>query len=118
LLLVITFYIISIFILFKFLYYLTNIKMARHKKFRRKTFRKKHKSRRGRKITSNKTRHFRGGIDVMDFSKGLIKTAAKGAVAAAATTPQGRIAAAVSKTPIGQALQAKVQEKLLSSATS
>jgi hypothetical protein len=61
--------------------------MARHKKFRRKTFRKKHKSRHGRKITSNKTRHFRGGINVT-VSKGIVNTAVKGAVAAAATTPQ------------------------------
>ena len=36
--------------------------MARRKIFGKKTFSKKHKSRRGRKITSNKTRRFRGGI--------------------------------------------------------
>ena len=35
--------------------------MARRKIFGKKTFSKKHKSRRGRKITSNKTRRFRGG---------------------------------------------------------
>ena len=42
--------------------------MARRKIFRKKTFSKKHKSRRGRKITSNKTRRFRGGINLIGLA--------------------------------------------------
>ena len=63
--------------------------MARRKIFGTKTFSKKHKSRRGRKITSNKTRRFRGGIKGIKGINliGLATTAAK-------MSPQGRAAAA------------------------
>lgn len=70
--------------------------MARRKIFGNKTFSKKHKSRRGRKITSNKTRRFRGGINLI----GLATTAAK-------FTPQGRagsMADKLAQTSQGQAL--------------
>jgi hypothetical protein len=86
--------------------------MARRKKFRRKTFRKKHKSRHGRKITSNKTRHFRGGISAMDLSKGLVNTAANGALTVAKKNPYVRVATALSETSTGKAVQAKLQERI------
>ena len=57
--------------------------MARRKIFGKKTFSKKHKSRRGRKITSNKTRRFRGGFGAMSLAN------------LAKLTPQGRAASAL-----------------------
>ena len=72
--------------------------MARRKIFRKKTFSKKHKSRQGRKITSNKTRRFRGGfVPFMALTaaetfakskqgKGLINTVTN----AATSSPQGQ----------------------------
>lgn len=67
--------------------------MARRKIFGNKTFSKKHKSRRGRKITSNKTRRFRGGINLIGLAANL--------------TPQGRaviMASKLAQTSQGQAL--------------
>jgi hypothetical protein len=92
--------------------------MARRKKFRRKTFRKKHKSRRGNKITSNKTRHLRGGEitglskSLMNTGMGLMNTAANGAAAAAARTPTGTALTYFADTPQGQALQTRLKEEV------
>ena len=70
--------------------------MARRKIFGTKTFSKKHKSRRGRKITSNKTRRFRGGINLINLAKmsPQVRAAAATATAAAKMSPQVRAAAA------------------------
>ena len=74
--------------------------MARRKIFRKKTFSKKHKSRRGRKITSNKTRRIRGGFaPIMAFT----------ATQALANSEQGKglmnaVTNATTSSPQGQAL--------------